>query len=76
MVLVKHLTVLTLIIVFAFSGFEQPNYVLGEISRPRKRFPLSMIVGTGTVCLLYMATNLAYVSRFVLGHVLQWPKIG
>ncbi|CAI4213366.1 unnamed protein product [Parascedosporium putredinis] len=26
-------------IVFAFSGFDQPNYVLGEIKSPRKTFP-------------------------------------
>ncbi|KPA35780.1 high-affinity methionine permease [Fusarium langsethiae] len=31
-----------LAIIFAFSGFNQPNYVLGEIKQPRKTYPQSM----------------------------------
>ncbi|KAF6822116.1 high affinity methionine permease [Colletotrichum musicola] len=49
-----------LAIIFSFSGFEQPNYVLGEISRPRKKFPIAMGTGVGTVVLLYMAVNICY----------------
>lgn len=51
-----------LAIIFTFSGYEQPNYVLGEISRPRKKFPISMGVGVGLVCVLYFAVNICYVS--------------
>ncbi|KAH8880530.1 hypothetical protein GQ53DRAFT_891149 [Thozetella sp. PMI_491] len=47
-------------IIFSFSGFEQPNYVLGEIRRPRKQYPLAMITGVGLVSVLYMLTNVAY----------------
>ncbi|KAK4033060.1 amino acid permease-domain-containing protein [Parachaetomium inaequale] len=48
-------------IIFAFSGFDMPNYVLGEISTPRKTYPLAMFTGVGSVALLYMAVNLCYV---------------
>ncbi|EGY15576.1 high-affinity methionine permease [Verticillium dahliae VdLs.17] len=49
-----------LAIIFSFSGFEQPNYVLGEISRPRKKFPRAMSTGVGIVLVLYLAVNLSY----------------
>ncbi|KAF5665146.1 high-affinity methionine permease [Fusarium heterosporum] len=49
-----------LAIVFSFSGFEQPNYVMGEISRPRRKHPIAMILGVGIAILLYMAVNISY----------------
>ncbi|KAF4811219.1 High-affinity methionine permease [Colletotrichum tropicale] len=49
-----------LAIIFTFSGFEQPNYVLGEISRPRKKFPIGMASGVGLVAVLYLAVNICY----------------
>lgn len=56
----KRLTSLHL--VFTYSGFEQSNYVLGEIGRPRQRFPRGIALGTIISCVLYMVTNIAYVS--------------
>ncbi|KAL2194016.1 amino acid permease-domain-containing protein [Corynascus similis CBS 632.67] len=47
-------------IIYAFNGLDQPNYVLGEINKPRRTFPLAMFTGVGTVSLLYMAVNLCY----------------
>ncbi|KAK2023206.1 high-affinity methionine permease [Colletotrichum zoysiae] len=49
-----------LALIFTFSGFEQPNYVLGEISRPRKKFPIAMGAGVGVVVMLYLAVNICY----------------
>jgi amino acid transporter len=49
-----------LAIVFTFSGFEQPNYVLGEISRPRRTFPLGMGAGVAIIAVLYMLVNVSY----------------
>ena len=49
-------------LVFAYSGFEQPNYVLGEISRPRRKYPVAMITGVCICVTLYMAVNISYVS--------------
>ncbi|OAT03341.1 high affinity methionine permease [Blastomyces gilchristii SLH14081] len=51
-----------LLIIFTFSGFEQPNYVLGEISRPRRNFPVSMITSVSLVGILYMSVNIAYMA--------------
>ncbi|KAF7561456.1 hypothetical protein G7046_g2689 [Stylonectria norvegica] len=49
-----------LAIIFAMSGFEQPNYVMGEISRPRRKHPLAMITGVSIAVVLYMAVNISY----------------
>ncbi|KAF5022560.1 hypothetical protein F66182_5393 [Fusarium sp. NRRL 66182] len=49
-----------LAIIFSFSGFEQPNYVMGEISRPKRKHPIAMMLGVGSVVLLYMAVNISY----------------
>ncbi|EXJ54526.1 hypothetical protein A1O7_09866 [Cladophialophora yegresii CBS 114405] len=49
-----------LAIIFAFGGFEQPNYVLGEISRPHRTYPIAMAASVTIVCVLYMAVNVSY----------------
>ncbi|KAH7179784.1 amino acid permease-domain-containing protein [Fusarium flagelliforme] len=49
-----------LAIIFSFSGFEQPNYVMGEISRPRRKHPVAMLSGVSIAILLYMAVNISY----------------
>lgn len=67
-----------LAVIFAWSGFDQPNYVsrfaqcltevinqrqvLGEIGRPRKTMPIGTSIGVGIVCTLYLLVNVAYVS--------------
>jgi len=47
-------------ITYAYSGFQQPFYVLTEVSQPRKIFPkytlLSMLIATT----LFVLTNVAY----------------
>jgi amino acid transporter len=45
---------------FAFSGFEQPFYVLGEVRRPRKVFPIYVPAGVILAFILYMLINTAY----------------
>ncbi|KIW62550.1 hypothetical protein, variant 1 [Phialophora macrospora] len=49
-----------LAIIFAFGGFEQPNYVLGEISRPHRTYPIAMAASVSIVGVLYMAVNVSY----------------
>jgi amino acid transporter len=49
-----------LAIIFSFSGYEQVNYVMGEVGRPRRKYPLAMMSGVSIIILLYMAVNLAY----------------
>ncbi|KAE9994399.1 hypothetical protein EG327_010839 [Venturia inaequalis] len=47
-------------VIFAWTGFDQPTYVLGEIATPRKKFPRGTSIGVAIVVVLYMLVNMAY----------------
>jgi APA family basic amino acid/polyamine antiporter len=48
-------------IMFAYSGWNAAGYVGSEIRDPGRNLPLSLIVGTGVVVLLYLGLNLLFV---------------
>ncbi|MDH5715492.1 MAG: amino acid permease [Candidatus Aminicenantes bacterium] len=48
-------------IMFAYSGWNASAYIGSEIKNPSKNLPLSLILGTGIVILLYFCLNLFYV---------------
>jgi len=48
-------------IMFAYSGWNASAYIGSEIKNPKKNLPLSLILGTGIVILLYFGLNLFYV---------------
>lgn len=37
--------------------------VLSEIDQPRKKFRKGVLIAVGTMCVLYMLVNVAYVSN-------------
>ncbi|OAK99544.1 amino acid transporter [Phaeosphaeriaceae sp. SRC1lsM3a] len=49
-----------LAVLYAYSGYNQANYVLCEIDRPRKSFKRGIIIAVGLICVLYMFVNLSY----------------
>ncbi|KAK3314224.1 amino acid permease-domain-containing protein [Apodospora peruviana] len=49
-------------IMFAYSGFEQNNYVLGEIARPRRTFPRATVFAVALIATLYMVVNLCFMA--------------
>lgn len=65
-----------LAVIFAFGGFNQANYVLGEIREPSKIFRSATLFAVGTVCVSYMLVNIAYMivvpaSTQVSGNVAE-----
>ena len=48
-------------IMFAYSGWNASTYLGAEIKNPSKVLPLSLIIGTGIVMLLYIGLNVLYV---------------
>ncbi len=48
-------------IMFAYSGWNASTYLGAEIRNPSKTLPLSLILGTGIVTLLYLCLNILYV---------------
>ncbi|KAF2747233.1 amino acid transporter [Sporormia fimetaria CBS 119925] len=50
----------TLAILYAYNGYNQANYVLCEINRPRKTLVKGIVIAVSIVCVLYMLVNLSY----------------
>ena len=48
-------------IMFAYSGWNASAYIGSEVRNPKKNLPLSLILGTGIVILLYFGLNLFYI---------------
>ncbi len=49
-----------LYIIYAYSGFEQPFYVLSEVSRPRRVFPKYTLIAMAIATTLFLLVNVAY----------------
>jgi APA family basic amino acid/polyamine antiporter len=47
-------------IMFAYSGWNASAYIGSEIRDPRRSLPLSLMLGTGIVMLLYLCLNVLY----------------
>jgi basic amino acid/polyamine antiporter, APA family len=50
--------------IFAADSWNSVTFIAGEIKKPERNLPLSMFLGTVTVTMLYLLTNLVYL--FVL----------
>jgi APA family basic amino acid/polyamine antiporter len=48
-------------ITFSYSGWNASVYIGSEIREPRRNLPLSLLLGTGVVILLYFSLNVLYV---------------
>ncbi len=46
---------------FSYSGWNASTYIGSEIKNPRRNIPYSLLLGTGTVILLYLGLNLLFV---------------
>jgi APA family basic amino acid/polyamine antiporter len=47
-----------MLVMFAYSGWNASAYIAGEIKNPRRYLPLSLILGTSLVILIYLILNL------------------
>jgi amino acid transporter len=47
-------------ILFAFGGFNQANYVMGEVNNPRRRHKWPAFSSVTIVSLLYILVDIAY----------------
>jgi APA family basic amino acid/polyamine antiporter len=54
---------------WAFDGWNNINYVAGEIKNPKRNLKLALIMGTLGVTLLYFFTNIIYFLALPLGEL-------
>ena len=47
-----------MLVMFSYAGWNASTYIAGEMKEPRRSLPLSLVVGTGCVTLIYLAFNL------------------
>jgi APA family basic amino acid/polyamine antiporter len=56
-------------IMFAYSGWNASGYIGSEIRQPRRNLPLSLILGTGIVMVLYLSLNALFVYAVPAGEM-------
>lgn len=49
-----------MLITFSYIGWDRVGYVAGEMKNPRRTIPLSLIIGLGTIVIVYVLTNWVY----------------
>ena len=49
-----------MLIAFSYIGWDRVGYVAGEMKNPRRTVPLSLILGLGTIVIVYVLTNWVY----------------
>ncbi len=47
---------------FAADAWNNITFTAGEVTNPRRNLPLSLVLGTGAVLVLYLAANFVYLS--------------
>jgi APA family basic amino acid/polyamine antiporter len=62
-------------VLWSFDGWYAVTNVAGEMRRPERDLPVGVIVGTGTVMLLYVLTNLAYVNTLSVEEMAATGRI-
>ena len=53
-------------VMFSYGGWQNANYVAEEMKRPKRDLPVSLLVGTSIVVVVYLLVNLVYLKA--LGH--------
>jgi APA family basic amino acid/polyamine antiporter len=49
-------------VLWTYAGWQEAGYVASEVHDRRRNLPLALILGTGTVTVLYVLINLAYLT--------------
>ncbi|KAF2690577.1 amino acid transporter [Lentithecium fluviatile CBS 122367] len=65
-----------LYVLYTYSGFEQPFYVLSEVHQPRKYFARAVIPALGILTVLFVLVNIAYVCVVPLEVILKPENAG
>ncbi len=61
---------------FAYTGWNASAYVAGEVTNPGKVLPLALVIGTGTVTLLYVSLNAVFLAAAPLSELAGKVEVG
>ncbi|KAI4181528.1 MAG: hypothetical protein LQ346_006757 [Caloplaca aetnensis] len=58
-------------VVYSYSGFKQPFYVLSEVSQPKKRFAKATIATMLLIAVMFVLANVAYLCAIPKDRILD-----
>ena len=56
-------------VLWAYDGWADVSFVSGEVRDPERNLPRALLLGTGSVVLIYLAVNAAYLYLLPIGDV-------
>src|SRR5262245_10682355 len=59
---------------FASDAWNNVTFAAAEVHNPRKNLPLALAIGTGTVTVLYLLSNVAYLTVMTLPEIQNAPQ--
>lgn len=59
---------------FACDAWNNITFTAGEIENPQKNLPRSLVIGTGTVILLYFLVNVIYIYILPMNEIADAPN--
>lgn len=63
-------------VMYAYAGWNGAAYIAGEIKDPEHNLPLSLILGTSIVTVLYVALNAAFLYSTPIDAMAGHPEVG
>lgn len=60
---------------FSYGGWQNLNFVGGEVRNPAKNIPLAIISGVGLVVVVYILTNLVYIKALPIEGIASSTKL-
>jgi basic amino acid/polyamine antiporter, APA family len=71
-----NLPVSLIFVLYCFSGWNAAAYLAGEIKEPHRNIPLSLLIGTAVVTVLYFALNLLFIYALPVSEMSGVVQIG
>jgi APA family basic amino acid/polyamine antiporter len=56
-------------VMYSYSGWNAAAYITGEIKRPQRNVPRSLLVGTGIVIIVYVLVNAVFLGTTPIGEL-------
>lgn len=73
---VRNGAVSLIFVLYCYSGWNAAAYLAGEIYRPHRNIPLSLLVGTGIVTVLYIGLNVLFLYALPVSEMSGVLQIG
>ena len=59
---------------FAYSGWNASAYISSEVYNPKKNIPLSILIGTGVVTIIYTLLNMVFLKSAPVSELMVDPN--